>query len=112
MEAAGRRLEGTGYARERQSLDWLYEKHGELLTHHESTAAMEIGKPQMNPARPSAGTKISSHKGTEPQRKGRSYPGALYLVISVAWCENNPLCSSDLPRLALKIWKRFSVVAS
>jgi hypothetical protein len=34
MEAAGWRPEGTGYARERQSPDWLYEKHGELLSHH------------------------------------------------------------------------------
>jgi hypothetical protein len=40
-------------------------------------------------ARPSAGTKINSHKGTKPQRKERSYPGAPYLVILVAWCENN-----------------------
>jgi hypothetical protein len=51
--------------------------------------------PQISPidaARPSAGTKIDSHKDT----KGRSYPGIAYFVIFVASCEHNLLCSREL----------------
>jgi hypothetical protein len=50
--------------------------------------------PPMNPARPAAGTKMDSHKGTKPQREDDLHSPPF--VILVASCENDPVCARDL----------------